>query len=150
MALTKLEKLSHYAVIVIALSALVVSITQTQIQQKHNRLTVKPYLHYSLDQSFEDEMATVYVVNDGFGPAIVEAITFTYKGKTYDSLEKYLVASGEIKNRRGSYNYGKNSVFKSNQRNLLVKLKGLQIRGVNVHVVFKSIYQEKGELSFSF
>lgn len=146
----KLEKLSHYAVIVIALSALVVSVTQTKIQQKHNKLTVKPYLGYSLNQSVDDDLLTVYLTNNGFGPAIVDKITFTYKGKDYDTLEDYLKISGEKKNRRGSYNYNKNSVFKSNENNLLVSLKGLQHRGVTVKIYFKSIYEEKGELIFSF
>ncbi|CAM1343638.1 hypothetical protein [Tenacibaculum amylolyticum] len=147
---TKLEKLSHYAVIIIALSALVVSITQTRIQQKHNKLTVKPYLGYSLNQSFDDDLLTVYITNDGFGPAIVDKIIFIYNGKTYKTLEDYLKASGESKNRRGSYNYNKNSVFRSNEKNLLVSLKGLKHRGVTVKIYYKSIYQEKGELTFTF
>jgi hypothetical protein len=147
---TKLEKLSHYAIIVIALSALVVSVMQTRIQHNHNKLTVKPYLHHSLDQNFDDDLVTVYIVNDGFGPAIVEQITFTYKDKTYYSLEDYLNASGEIKNRRNSYNYGKNSVFKSNQKNLIFKLNRLQERHVKVDIKFKSIYDEEGSYSFIF
>lgn len=150
MKTSKLEKLSHYAIIVIALSALVVSVMQTRIQHNHNKLTVKPYLHYSLEQNFDDDIASVYIVNDGFGPAIVESITFMYKNKSYNSLEDYLKASGEIKNRRGSYNYNKNSVFKSNQKNLLVELKGMSHRNVNVEINYKSIYEEVGTYSFKF
>ncbi len=150
MSLTRLERVSHYAVIVIALSALVVSVMQTRIQHNHNKLTVQPYLHSSLGQSFDDDMVSVYIVNDGFGPAIVESMTFTYKGKTYHSLEDYLNGSGEIKNRKGSYNYSKNSVFKSNERNFLVQLRGLEIRNVEVEIQYKSIYNEKGTYSFTF
>jgi len=150
MSLTRLEKISHYSVIIIALSAVVVSVMQTRIQQDHNKLTVQPYLHSSLGQSFDDDIVSVYVVNDGFGPAIIERITFTYNNKTYNSLEEYLNASGEIKNRKGSYNYSKNSVFKSNQQNLLVQLKGMKIRNVKVDIEYKSIYNEKGTYSFTF
>lgn len=150
MKTSQLVKLSHCAIIVIALSALVVSVMQTRIQHNHNKLTVKPYLHYSLDQNFDEDLASIYIVNDGFGPAIVEQITFTYNGKSYNPLEDDLNASDEIKNRRNSHNYGKNFVFKSSQKNLLVQLKGLQERHVKVDIQFKSIYDEKGHYSFTF
>ena len=42
MKTSKLEKLSHYAIIVIALSALVVSVMQTRIQHNHNKQQVTP------------------------------------------------------------------------------------------------------------
>lgn len=150
MSTTKLEKISHYAVILIAMSALVVSVMQTRIQHNHNKLTVKPYLHNSLEQDIDNNLVSVYIVNDGFGPAIVENMKFTFNGKTYNSLEDYLNESGEIKNRRGSYNYSKNSVFKSDKKNLLVSLKGIKFRNVRVDIIFKSIYKEKGSYSFSF
>ena len=150
MSTTKLEKISHYAVILIAMSALVVSVMQTRIQHNHNKLTVKPYLHNSLEQDIDNNLVSVYIVNDGFGPAIVENMKFTFNGKTYNSLEDYLNGSGEIKNRRGSYNYSKNSVFKSDKKNLLVSLKGIKFRNVRVDIIFKSIYKEKGSYSFSF
>jgi hypothetical protein len=150
MSSSRLEKLSHYAIIVIALSALVVSVTQTRIQQRHNKLTVKPYLHSSLDQNYDENLVTVFIVNDGFGPALVEQITFTHNGKRYNSLEEYLKGSEEIKNRRGSYNYNKGSVFKSSGKNLLLKLQGMQFRDVSVNIEYESIYGEKGNYVFKF
>jgi hypothetical protein len=147
---SRLEKLSHYAVIAIAISALTVSVMQTRIQHNHNKLTVKPYLHYSLEQNIDDDMATIYIVNDGFGPAIVEKITFYYNGESYNSLEDYLNASGEIKNRRGSYNYNKNSVFKNSEKNLMLSLRGIQFRNVKVTIQYKSIYDERETYSFNF
>lgn len=146
----KLEKISHYAVIIIALSALIVSVMQTKIQQNHNKLTVKPYLHHSIIQEFDDDLTSVYIVNDGFGPAIIKNIHFYFKGKEYNSLEEFLNASGEIKNRKGSYNYGENSVFKSSDKNLLVALKGMKFRNTKVVIEFESIYKEKGNYTFKF
>lgn len=88
----KLEKLSHYAIIIIALSALFVSFFQTRIQHKHNKLSVKPILESSIEQQYDDTLSTVFVINRGVGPAIIKSFKFTYKGKTYNSLEEYLLA----------------------------------------------------------
>lgn len=150
MKTSKLERLSHIAIIIIALSALVVSVLQTRIQHNHNKLSVKPYLHHSLIQNLDNDIIAVYIVNDGFGPAIIESITFTHNNITYHSLEDYLRASGEIKNRKGSYNYDKNSVFKSSDKNLIVELRGLEYRNVKVKITYKSIYEEQATFSFSF
>ncbi len=73
----KLEKISHYAVIIIALSALVVSVMQTRIQQDHNKLTVKPYLHHSIMQDFDNNLTSIYVFNNYVPPATIKQIQFT-------------------------------------------------------------------------
>jgi len=146
----KLEKLSHYTILGIALLALVVSIFQTRLQQRHNKLSVKPLLDYSLQQNFVDSTLTVNIINRGFGPAIIKEIRFEEDGDTYHSLEDYLLASGEIKNRRGSFNYQKNAVFSSEDIKLLLVLKGMHIRNVQVQIVFESIYEEQDRFTFSF
>jgi hypothetical protein len=148
MAKSTLEKLSQYAVLIIAVSALVVSIWQVRVLHRHHKLSVKPYLNYSLIQV--DSTLTVYVKNQGFGPAILQDISFTDKGKTYDSLEEWLRASGEIKNRRGSFNYSKNDIFSSGEQKLLVRLLSQDIRGVKVKIDFMSIYEEKDTFEFEF
>ena len=83
-----LEKLSHYSIILIGISALFVSVWQINVSQNHNKLSVKPYLDNHLIQS--DSTLTVTISNAGFGPAIIKKITFNYKGKEYNSLEKLL------------------------------------------------------------
>ncbi len=148
MALSKVERLSHYAVIVIALVAVVVSFWQLQLTHKHNRLSVKPYFDAHLIQV--DSVLTVSFSNEGFGPAIIKQMSFVYNGKTYSSLEKYLEASGEKKNRMASFNYNKNSVIASGDKKLLVKLKGMQYRAVKVVIDYESIYEEKRTYDFQF
>lgn len=150
MKTSKLEKLSHYAILGIAIIALVVSILQTQIQQRHNKLSVKPLLDYSLGQNFTDSLLTINIINRGFGPAIIKEIRFESEGKYYYSLEDYLKASGEIKNRRGSFNYQKNSVFSSQDVKLLLVLKGIHLRNVTVQLQFESIYEDKNQFTFKF
>jgi hypothetical protein len=148
MAKSTLEKLSQYAVLIIALSALIVSIWQVRVLHRHHKLSVKPYMHSSLIQ--DDSLLSVYVKNQGFGPAIMQMITFLDKGESYPSLESWLNASGEIKNRRGSFNYGKNSIFAPAESKLLVELKYRELRGVRVRIDYMSIYEEKGTFEFEF
>jgi len=92
----KIEKLSQYAVIIIALSALFVSVWQVRISHQHNKLSVKPYLDFHLIQI--DSTLEVSFSNEGFGPAIIKKMTFTHNGKNYESLQDLLVGSGEIEN----------------------------------------------------
>ena len=142
------NKLSNFGVLIIALSALFVSVWQVKISHKHNKLSVKPFLDYHIEQI--DSTLTVSISNQGFGPAIISKVSFNYKGITYNSLEELLVGSGEIRNRIGSYQYGENSVIASGEYKLLVKLINREIRGVNVKVIYKTIYEEQGEFKFKF
>jgi hypothetical protein len=105
-------------------------------------------MHSSLIQ--DDSLLSVYVKNQGFGPEIMQMITFLDKGESYPSLESWLNASGEIKNRRGSFNYGKNSIFAPAESKLLVELKYRELRGVRVRIDYMSIYEEKGTFEFEF
>ncbi len=145
---TKLEKLSDYAIIIIALSALFVSIWQIEVTHKHNRLSVQPYLDYHLEQT--DSTLTVEFSNQGFGPAIVKQITYSYQGKTYNSLEDFLNESGEVSNRLGSYQYGENTIIASGERKLLIYLKNREVRGVRVNMVYESVYEDQKEFTFEF
>jgi hypothetical protein len=148
MAKIRVEQLSHYAVIGIALLALFVSIWQGRILQRHNKLSVKPYLTAEMDQ--QDSTLTVFILNEGFGPAIIQDAKFSFKNKTYDSLESLLIGSGEKQNRIGSWSIGKGTIIAASSKRLLVKVKGREIRGINVELEFASIYEEKEKLTFTF
>lgn len=66
-----MSKLDSYALMIIALSALVVSVWQVNQQQKHDRISVRPYLDWS--QSMDDEgYIFIELKNKGFGPAFFE------------------------------------------------------------------------------
>ncbi|WP_299108430.1 hypothetical protein [uncultured Tenacibaculum sp.] len=143
-----LEKVSNYAVILIAFIALFVSIWQIKVAQNHNKLSVKPYLDYHLIQI--DSALTVSISNHGFGPAVIKRISFEHNGIKYSSLEDFLKNTGEIKNRLGSYQYGKNSILPAEQTKLLVKLKGIKLRNVKVFIEYETVYEEKKSFNFSF
>lgn len=149
MALSRIEKISHYAVVVIAVSALVVSIWQGSISMKHNRLTVKPYLDFHIVQI--DSTITVRFSNEGFGPAILEEISFFYEDEQYQSVWQVLEKMDEIDNWAGSFNYNPGTVVAPGAEKLLVSLKGGEhIRGVKVIFRYKSIYEESFDMELTF
>lgn len=143
-----LEKLSNYSIILISICALFVSVWQINISQNHNKLSVKPYLDYHLTQ--QDSTLTVSISNAGFGPAIIKKIMFNYNGNEYNSLEELLTVSNEIKNRLGSFQYKKNSIIPAEQKKLLLKLKGMELRNVRVKMKYETIYEDKGVFEFNF
>ena len=143
-----IEKVSHYAVVFIAVLALFVSIWQVRVGHRHNQLSVKPYLDFHIDQS--DSSLLVSFSNEGFGPAIIKELTFEYEGVTYPRLETYLKATGELDNVRHMYNYSPNTIVASGSEKLLVKLKGSDVRGVKVRMKYEDIYKKQDEFQFTF
>ncbi len=148
MSQTRSEKLANYSTILIAVSALVVSVWQVRLFQEHNKLSVKPYLDYHLLQ--EDSTLTVSFSNKGLGPAIVKDITFGYQEKQYPSLSEVLKAADEQNNILTSFNYGKNSVTSSGEKKLLVKLVDSNLREIKVTIIYETIYEERDKFEFSF
>lgn len=127
--------------VVIAVSALIVSIWQANIAIQHNKLTVKPYLDYSLLQ--EDSLLTVHFSNEGFGPAILEKIDFYYEGKQFNTIWDVLKEMDEVDNWRGSFNYSPGSVIAPGVDKLLISLHGgIHARGIQTVILYKSIYEE--------
>lgn len=143
-----LEKLSQYAIIVIALCALVVSVLQTRIQHHHNKLSVKPYIDSSVRET--DSTLTIFMINEGVGPAIIKNISYIHKDKKYTSLYNLLKTIGESKNIMGSFNYSENSVFSSGKERLLTRLRGRQKRNIKVLIDYESIYEDAQHYEFSF
>ncbi len=141
-------RIADYSVIVIALSALVVSVWQVKLFQEHNKLSVKPYLDFSLIQT--DSTITVYFYNDGLGPAIIKEMTFESNDTTYSSLGKVLVARDEMKNVVKRFNYSKNSVIATGDEKLLVELRGNHMRKVKVTIFYETVYEEKSVFQFYF
>ena len=144
----KLETLSHYAVIVIALLAFILSILQTRIQHDHNKLSVRPILNSIIEQG--DSLSLAYINNKGVGPAIIKKVSFTYQGKTYNDIEKLLRESGLYKIRMGGYTLHPNTVISANEERLLVKLKGRELKGVKVQLFYESVYEEVYDITFTF
>ena len=148
MSKSRIEKLANYSVVVIALSALIVSIWQVKLFQNHNKLTVKPYLDSHV--ILEDSVMLVSFSNKGLGPAIVEKMSYEINGKEYATIYDLLHSSGEQENILRTYNYPKNSVLSSGEKKLILELKNPKYRGIKVKVEYQSIYHESEEMEFEF
>lgn len=146
--MNKIERLSHFGVLIIALCALFTSIWQGRIAHRHNKLTVKPYLDSSIIQ--ENDTHRVTFSNEGFGPAILKKISFSHQGKTYDTLYEALEAANEKENITGSFNYGENTVIAPGATKLLVSFHGRKLRNIKVTIDYESIYQESFRFEFEF
>ena len=148
MAARKIEKLSNYSVVLIALLALIVSIWQVRLFKNHNKLTVKPYLDSHVIQ--QDSTLVVAFSNKGLGPAIIQDMSYEVNGKEYSTVLELLRAGGDQENILSTYNYQKGSVLSSNEEKIITELKNPKFRGVTVRVEYQSIYEEKGEIEFTF
>lgn len=154
MALSRTEKLSHYGVVIIAISAVVVSVWQVRLAQTHNMLSVRPYMDFFSGWNTETEWE-VTLSNEGVGPAILKGMEFTYQGKTYQNWDGVLDAANLDQYRINSTTFTKDSPFAVGKTMLFLKLdrteKDLRNRlGIDIKIKYESIYGEPFELDMSF
>ncbi len=152
MALSKIEKLSHYGVVLIATLAVVVSIWQVriterqlEIQREHNRLTVKPYLTISQSIHGEQGQLELAIINKGFGPAQIRDIELDYQGKTYKSWIPFLTEIGLTGNIRKVVNFNNNTLLSPGESEIILRLANFPDNGLGVKakINFTSIYEEE-------
>ena len=82
---------------IVALSALGVSIYQSYLMRKHNRLSLRPFLN--LDHSYNDlHPISIKVFNNGCGPAIVKNVDFKINGNSVNtrSQDEFIAAFADI------------------------------------------------------
>ena len=65
-----ITKLDSYALTIIALCAVIVSIWQARQQRFHDRISVMPYLDWQMERD-DDGFHWLKVKNKGFGPAFI-------------------------------------------------------------------------------
>ncbi len=160
MPLSRTEKISHYAVVVIAICAVVVSVwqgriseRQLEIEREHNRLTVRPYLdaYYLWEGSSK---WTLNLTNEGIGPAIVKSISYFYEGKEYQKWEDVLEAANIKQLRVFSFSFSEDAPFSAEKTQPLLELtRGEGERGsigIELLVKYTSIYNEPFEFRMDF
>lgn len=72
----------------ISLLALLATIYELYLQRKHNEKSLKPL--GQIDVQDKNKQIHVCITNNGLGPMIIERITFTKSGITYDNIEDSL------------------------------------------------------------
>jgi len=148
----KSEKLSHYGVLIIAISALVVSIWQVQMAQRHNKLSVKPYLRFQLsDSDFGDEDFNhqLRLINSGMGPAIINSIDYEVEGRTTRDFVEALVLSG-VTGTIGKHfitTYDPGDVIEEKTQSVLFGINDISKKSktIRIKVVYESLYGDSFE-----
>lgn len=153
MAMTKTERLSHYAIMVVAVSALVVSVWQVKISQEHNKLSVRPYLDFF--SGWDYGVWRLDMSNEGVGPAVIKRVDYTYDGVTYNQLDEMLEAANLRVKRMNSTNFGKDSPFPVEKTVVFLELNRADSSlskplGISVSVKYESIYKGPFELNLDF
>lgn len=151
--MTKTERLSHYAIMVVAVSALVVSVWQVKISQEHNKLSVRPYLDFF--SGWNGSTWRLDMSNEGVGPAVITRVDYIYNGVTYNELDDMLNAANLKAKRTNSTNFGKNSPFAVEKTVVFLELNRQDsvLRrplGISISVKYQSIYEEPFELNLDF
>ncbi len=149
--MSRLEQLSQYGILIVALSAVVVSVWQVRILQNHNKLSVKPLMDYII-YSENNEFIEVKITNSGIGPAIIEGVTYHFEDKTYDDWNGVLTAAKVMEDvviTSGNY---AGTVLSPTDELLMLRLKreDYQPIGVVVELSYKSIYEDPFNMKFEF
>lgn len=76
------------AAIFISIIALIYSIREGKISQKHNRLSVRPILGFSLYASAAYKRFSLILENNGLGPALIKSYIFLVDEKSFEELRK--------------------------------------------------------------
>lgn len=133
------ESLSHPGSI-IAISAIVVSITgliislwynrrTLNITIEHNKKSVEPILNTDYVSSYKTKIESLKISNRGLGPAIIKKIIFLYKGDKFDNiidLYKKYHPDNLLKFQDQNWKYGKyseNTTLAPNEDILLYEIK---------------------------
>lgn len=132
-----LSRLDSYALTVIALSAVVVSIWQAYQQRLHDRISVRPYLEWI--QSQNDEGYTyLQIKNKGFGPAFFKTGEITVGDSTYRDWRKALQAADSTIDVARTSSLGRYTLLPGEQFNLVSAKGGYQ----DIDIIFKVEFED--------
>ncbi len=148
---SRLEKLSHYGIVVIAVAAVVVSVWQVKILQDHNKLSVKPLMDFLIITS-EDSILSVSISNRGIGPAIIQDISYVYEDSIHREWYTVLTAAGVFERTTRQINYGKNTVLSPDNEFVILEIQKEDYEpiGISMKVIYQSIYEDEYEMSLKF
>lgn len=142
----------------VGICALIVSITQTHYQRKYlfssawPHLQVAPYRHENSKDSTKNTI-TVKLMNKGIGPAIVESVSYEYKGKQYQQLAK-LIEAVVGKEFSGSYKtISVDEVIAQNEEFDHISIIGAresrifneELVNIRLKIIYKSVHDERWE-----
>ncbi|OEJ99544.1 hypothetical protein [Roseivirga misakiensis] len=138
------SKLDSYALMIIALLAVVVSIWQVSHQRKHDRISMMPYVSWDVETVGDSTMIKLW--NKGAGPALIKEYNFSINDSTFGSWSSaFKFADSTIKIYQekifGNYTLAPNEVLI-----LVAYKKGLYTdHNIRINIGFESVYGDKKE-----
>jgi hypothetical protein len=141
---------------IVSTCALVVSLMQTYYQHKYLHAAAWPHLQSSMER-YEDKdstksSTTIKLMNKGVGPAIIESVTYQYRGKKIDGIEA-IFHSIAGKKSAGSYKpIVQGEVIAQNEGFDLISVFGKNAKEftenivhVKMTIVYSSVHDQKWE-----
>ena len=141
MTRTKSKNFDSIAILIIAVSALVVSIWQVNLTRAHNRLTVRPYL----DIDFKFESAAILTIkNKGEGAAVVDSFHLEMNGQKFSDWKALFANMGDDITPPISRTFDDKDIIGASEELILCSLPLNVPKKVQIVIVidYKSIYDE--------
>jgi len=142
MANNPMSKLDSYALMIIALSALFVSVWQVNLQRKHDRISVMPYLEWKKEKD-SDGYTMLKVKNKGFGPAIFQSGHLDAEGRQYRDWKKALANLDTSIDVSQSTVFGQFTLLPGEEVILVTAKGGEKVVQFAFQVAFKDVYDNE-------
>ncbi len=149
MAKFNYTKLNSIAILIIALSAVAVSVWQVNLTRAHNRLTVQPYLDTDIKI---DEGAILTIKNKGQGAAQVTYFRLELNGQEFEDWSVLFKAIDENVTVNLGRTFEKDDVIGANEELVLCTLPSGTSGPAKITIIigYQSIYDEPFEFKTSF
>lgn len=146
----RFDKINSIAILIIALSALFVSVWQGIETRNFNKLSMTPYLKYKLTNA--DSVLTLSIRNVGQGVAIITDMEVKVDGKPYDSWEEALAAISEDMSMLRQLWISSNEIITSQENITLMSSTIADFGGkqLSIDIEYESMYGDKMNRSFSY
>ena len=102
--MSRADKIANLGIMIIAVSALLVSLWLMQATEKHNRLTVKPLMDFLVIN--DDSSRTITSKNAGIGPAIITEMCYKYESEDCLFMDQALQYANVAEDVLGMFNDG--------------------------------------------
>ena len=143
---------------IVSVCALVVSLMQTYYQHKYLHAAAWPHLqmepHRMESKDSTKNSMTIKLYNKGVGPAIIESVTYQYKGKTYNNIQKLVVDIIGESNYQGSFQtLLLGGVIAQNEEMIHASVQGATssrlfseaLQDIKTRVIYSSVHEQRWE-----
>jgi hypothetical protein len=137
-----ISKLDSYALMIIALSALAVSIWQVHQQRLHDRISVRPYLEWTQYMDHEGYIV-VELKNKGFGPAFFEKGLLHVGDQSFKSWKEGLALADSSIQVQRNVSLGKFTLLPGETLHLVSARAGQKQIDITYRVDFEDAYGQQ-------